>query len=404
MRPFLVLAILPVWIPALGARGSAEPLSPSQAPEYRLAPGDVLEISLAPQHELDRTVTVQPDGKISFPFVGLFGAADLTTADLAGKLRRQLDRDLVSPHVTISLKELHPRAARHMSVLGAVKSPGVFDAREGTTLAEALAAAGGPLPMADLHRVIITRADRTVKTADLVETGTSGRLDGNVALVTGDIVVVPEGPPATVLVLGEVARPGSIELHGQARLLDALSLAGGPTPNADLHRIALAQPGVAGTQTLDLQPLLSGASSLDPRVNVMLAPGDTIVLPKTDQQVYILGRVAKPDIYPLQPSDRVLDLLAKAGGATSDGDLGRVVLVRKDPTGQPVPKAIDLNRMMTRGHVAHAGSLQSAAGAENEPLRPGDVLFVPDKKTRHTSPLDLANLLFPITALVNVLR
>jgi protein involved in polysaccharide export with SLBB domain len=117
------------------------------------------------------------------------------------------------------------------------------------------------------------------------------------------------------------------------------------------------------------------------------------VLPKTDQQVYILGRIAKPDIYPLQPNDRVLDLLAKAGGATSDGDLARVVLVRRDQTGQPVPKGLDLNRMMTRGTMAG-----------NEPLRPGDVLFVPDKKTRQTSPMDLANLVFPITAVLNLLR
>jgi polysaccharide biosynthesis/export protein len=399
MRRLLILALLAVWLTAPGTSGAAESLSPHQAPDYRLAPGDVLEITLAPQHELDRTVTVQPDGKISFPFVGLYRAAGLTAADLAENLRRQLDRDLVSPHVTVSLKELHNRAVPRVSVLGAVRTPGVFDIRESTTLAEALAAAGGPLPMADLRRVMITRADQTVMTADLAETGKSGRLEGNIALVTGDIVVVPEGPPATVLVLGEVAKPGSIELHGQARLLDALSLAGGPTPNADLHRIALAQPGVAGTQTLDLQPLLSGASSLDPHVNVMLAPGDTIVLPKTDQQVYILGRVAKPDIYPLQPNDRVLDLLAKAGGATSDGDLGRVVLVRRDPTGQPVPKGIDLNRMMTGGQRSI-----SAAGAGNEPLHPGDVLFVPDKKTRRTSPMDLANLVFPITAVLNLLR
>jgi protein involved in polysaccharide export with SLBB domain len=393
MRPFLVLAILAVWITAPGARGAAEPLSPTQAPDYRLAPGDVLEITLAPQHELDRTVTVQPDGQISFPFVGLYRAGGLTTSELGEKLRQQLDRDLVSPHVTVSLKELNHPTVPRVSVLGAVRNPGVFDIREGSTLADALAAAGGPLPMADLRRVMITRTDRTVKAADLVETGKSGRLDGNVVLVTGDIVVVPEGSPATVLVLGEVARPGSIELHGQARLLDALSLAGGPTPNADLHRIALAQPGIAGTQTLDLQPLLSGASSLDPRVNVMLAPGDTIVLPKTDQQVYILGRVAKPDIYPLQPSDRVLDLLARAGGATADGDLGRVVLVRKDPSGQPVPKGLDLKRMMAQGTMTG-----------NEPLRPGDVLFVPDKKPRRNSPIDLANLLFPITALLNVLH
>ena len=92
--------------------------------DYRFGPGDVIEITLAPQQELDRIVTVQPDGKISFPFVGPFPAAGLTIAELAEKLRRQLNRDLVSPHVTVSLKEINNHAVPRVSVLGAGKKPG----------------------------------------------------------------------------------------------------------------------------------------------------------------------------------------------------------------------------------------------------------------------------------------
>ena len=65
---------------ALGARASAPD-------DYRFAPGDLIEVTVAPQHSFDRTVTIQPDGKISYPNVGQLQAAGLTVAQLVQKLR-----------------------------------------------------------------------------------------------------------------------------------------------------------------------------------------------------------------------------------------------------------------------------------------------------------------------------
>ena len=368
---------------ALGARAATPD-------DYRFAPGDLIEVTVAPQHSFDRTVTIQPDGKISYPNVGQLHAAGLTVAQLVQKLRDGLNRDLVDPLVTVSLREAGKREAGRASLLGAVRSPGGFEIKDGTTLAEALAAGGGPSPTADLRRVTITRADGSVKTVDLAQTDRTGRIEQNLELQPGDMIVVPEGAPPAVLVLGDVAKPGSYEIHRDARLLDAISLAGGPTERADLRRVSLARQGVPGSKVLDLQPLLAKGDTSNPELNPLLQPGDTIFVPETAQQIYVLGSVSKPGLYPIRPNDRVLDLLVAAGGA-GEG-VSKAVLVRRGANGQAVPRELDLKKLMAKGDQA-----------ENAPLQPGDVLYVPDKKT-HRPAAEALGLLWPLTSLFTLLR
>jgi protein involved in polysaccharide export with SLBB domain len=108
--------------------------------------------------------------------------------------------------------------------------------------------------------------------------------------------------------------------------------------------------------------------------------------------VYVFGRVAKPDLYAVQPSDRVLDVLLRAGGVASDADLSKAALVRRDEKNQPVTSPLDLRKIMAKGDMA-----------ANVLVHPGDLIFIPDKK-KHGSPLDSLNLILPITSLFTLLR
>jgi polysaccharide export outer membrane protein len=388
MKGGWLLMIVAACLVMPGVRGA-----PAGEPaDYRFAPGDVIEITVTPQKDFSRIVTVQPDGKISYPLVGQLRVAELTGEQLAEKLRQGLGQELNDPQVTVSLKELNRQAVQRVSLLGAVRSPGVLEIKDGTTVAELLASGGGPTPLADLRRVTVTRPDHAVITVDLAETDRTGRIPQNVVLQAGDIVVVPEGVRPTVLVLGEVQKPGSYEIPREARLLDAVSLAGGLTEKADLHRVTLGRAGSTPQQTLDLQPLLAQGDTSDPTLNLLLQPGDTIFVAETVQQVYVLGRVVKPNTYQIKPTDRLLDALVMAGGAAGDGDLSKTVLVRRDANGQPVARTLDLKKMMAKGKLT-----------ENELLRPGDVLFVPDRKARR--PLsEFTSIFWPLNTLLNLLR
>ena len=120
-----------------------------------------------------------------------------------------------------------------------------------------------------------------------------------------------------------------------------------------------------------------------------LQPGDTIFVAETARQISVLGNVSKPDLYPLKPNERVLDALLAAGGA--GGGAGKVYLVHPSGAGPPVRKILDLKKIMAQGDLA-----------QNELLLPGDMLFVPDKKSPPSA--GLLNLLWPLTSIFTLLR
>src|SRR5437870_5484044 len=127
MRGWQLLTIVGGWMTvsgALGDRSAATPAAPP--PNYCFAAGDVIEVTVSPQRSFDRVVTVEPDGKISYPLLGRFPVAGLTVERLAHKIRERLNRDLVDPQVTVSVKEMNRRAVGRVSLLGEVTKPGAY--------------------------------------------------------------------------------------------------------------------------------------------------------------------------------------------------------------------------------------------------------------------------------------
>jgi polysaccharide biosynthesis/export protein len=356
---------------------------------YVFNPGDVLEITVQPQQGYDRTLTIQPDGKMVFPVIGELVAAGMTVQQLTERLQQGLAAELKRPRVTVSLKEASKGAAPRVSVLGAVRNPGAFELKDRSTLAELLATAGGPTPIADLRRITITRADGAKKLlADLSGAARTGEVGENVVLEPGDLIIVPDGPPPTVLVLGEVAKPGSYELQGEMRLMDALSQAGGPTTRADLRRVTLTRAGQQEKEVFDLQEILTQGQPESLKENVRLRPGDTLLLPESEHKFYVLGEVNKAEAYPLKPNTRLLDAIVAAGGTTREADLTKVTLLRKDEAGRPIVQQVDLRHVIQKGDIA-----------QNQPLQEGDVVFVPGRKQAQPIRDLLGLVLYPIMSL-----
>jgi polysaccharide biosynthesis/export protein len=390
----ICLVALVLGVPAAATpQEGAPPESQRPAPaSYLFVPGDVIDVTVSSHMGYDRTITIQPDGRIQFPGAGEIVAAGLTPAQIETCFQEGLNRELVDPQVTVSLKELNKQSVRRASVLGAVKTPGTYELKQQSTLPELLASAGGPTPVADLRRIMVTRADGRQKVVgDLSGAARTSAFSSPVTLEPGDLILVPEGAPA-VLVLGEVVKSGSYELQGEMRLLNALSLFCGPTPRADLRRVTLTHAGQAGQEVVDLQDLLTKGQQENLTANVVLRPGDTLVLPECDRKHYVLGEVNKPEACPLKPADHLLDAITTAGGSTHEADLSKVTLIRKDAQGQAVSRSVDLKQMMKHGDMTR-----------NETLREGHVIFVPNRNPKR--PLtDYFGFLSPLSTLLYVLK
>lgn len=139
-------------------------------------------------------------------------------------------------------------------------------------------------------------------------------------------VLVEEYATQDVSVLGEVTRPGTVQITTPRNLLDVLSLAGGLKDIADRH-ITIQRAEKGRSETV----FLSNNAKAAIQASVMVYPGDTIIVPKAGL-VYVLGDVARPGGYVMQDDAKltVLQALALAAGANKTAKEDATRLIRRE--------------------------------------------------------------------------
>jgi polysaccharide export outer membrane protein len=158
---------------------------------YKVLPGDMLQISVWGEENLQGEVLVRPDGALSFPLCGDISARDQTVIDLQEEITKRLTRYISDPVVTVSVAQV---LGNKVYVIGQVSKPGVFVVNPQVDVLQALTMAGGATPFASLNDIKILRRTGTRQQAlrfrydDVIK----GRnLEQNVVLHAGDVVVVP---------------------------------------------------------------------------------------------------------------------------------------------------------------------------------------------------------------------
>jgi polysaccharide export outer membrane protein len=158
---------------------------------YHLQPGDVLQVVVWKETDLQSEVLIRPDGGISFPLAGDLDAAGLTTDELRVALQARVRRLIPDAVVTVSVKA--PNGNR-VFVIGKVNRPGDFPLLRPTDVMQALSLAGGATPFAntDAIRVLHRDGSRQVSVRFRYSDVARGRhLEQNILLRSGDTVIVP---------------------------------------------------------------------------------------------------------------------------------------------------------------------------------------------------------------------
>ena len=133
---------------------TAQAVAPIGA-EYRLLPGDRLEIAVWKEADLQKVVIVTPDGNLSFPLIGIVSAAGKTIVEVRQEIERRLATYMPDPVVTVTVTAL----AGRVYVIGQVVRPGALETNPRINVLEALALAGGLTPFAKGGDIILLRAD-----------------------------------------------------------------------------------------------------------------------------------------------------------------------------------------------------------------------------------------------------
>jgi polysaccharide export outer membrane protein len=182
---------------------SPKPISAGAAPEipiaqgqdtpsdpYRIGIGDILTISVWQNPDLTQQLAVLPDGDIHFPLAGAVTAQGQTVTELSDTMHKRLEPYVLDPELTVNVDK-----ARSMVVyvIGKVNRPGSFDINEPVDVLQAISMAGGITPFADKDEIRIFRGslDQTQIFPFDYKQVTKGKLEQNILLSRGDVIVVP---------------------------------------------------------------------------------------------------------------------------------------------------------------------------------------------------------------------
>jgi protein involved in polysaccharide export with SLBB domain len=167
--------------------------------EYRIEPGDQMDIKLFYNPELNESVTVRPDGRISLQLANEIPAAGLTPAELTQELKRSYGRELIHPEITVIMRQF---AGQRVYVDGEVQKAGFVPLAPNMTVMEAVTMAGGLKNSARTNEIVVIRREPQGKpqvfTLDLGEVVDGTNIGQDLALEPLDVVFVPKSPIGNV--------------------------------------------------------------------------------------------------------------------------------------------------------------------------------------------------------------
>jgi protein involved in polysaccharide export with SLBB domain len=162
------------------------------SPEFRLSPGDVIQMKFFYNPELNDTVEIRPDGMISMPFIGELSVEGLTITEARLQLEELYQPIVKEPSITMQVREY---ASQKIYVGGEVLRPGVLPLRGELTLLEAIMEAGGQRHTGSDSAVVLIRKDeqgQPVRYNLSMEAKGDHPAAGSIALQPFDVVLVPE--------------------------------------------------------------------------------------------------------------------------------------------------------------------------------------------------------------------
>ena len=173
----------------------APPASSLPSGEYRIGPGDSLNIFVWRNPELTVTVPVRPDGRVSIPLVEDVVAINKTPTELAREYEQRLGKYIREPLVTVIVTNFVGPFPEQVRIVGEAAQPRSLPYRADMTVLDAMIAVGGLTRYAAGNDSVIVRnvsGTQTTYTVHLRDLLRDGDISSNVALQPGDILIFPQ--------------------------------------------------------------------------------------------------------------------------------------------------------------------------------------------------------------------
>jgi polysaccharide biosynthesis/export protein len=270
------------------------------AGDYVIGEGDGLDIAVWGVRDLNSTVKVRPDGKITIPGLGDVRASGFTPSALQTDLAERLKNLVKNPIVTVTVREI---TNNRVYIFGGGVAPQVQDLNRRTTLLQLLCtigtlpasngggaqvavagqpfAGGGSQPTGsgrspDFKKAYVLRNGKKIK-EDFTRLFINGEVGEDIVIESNDAVFIPQLPDRNVYVLGAVTTPRSIEYREGMTVMESILECGGFTRFAKQNSTVIHRKDVGKETSIEVRAkdLMNDA---DLSQNVKLKPGDYIVV------------------------------------------------------------------------------------------------------------------------------
>ena len=247
-----------------------------------LGPGDIINITVAGQPELERKgITVAPDGTVTYLHARSIPASGKTIDELRANLNQELRKFYKNAIVTVTPNLFQ---SRKVYVLGKVVKKGAVNLDRPMTVLEIVAEAGGletglfqqnTVELADLGRSFLMRGNARVP-VNMESLFLHGDMKQNVAVEPGDYLYFPSANSNEIYVLGDVKMQGTQGLLAHTSVHSAVAQAGGFTPKAYTKRVLVVRGSLDKPQTfvVDMDDVMNARTKgfrLEPKDIVFIA-------------------------------------------------------------------------------------------------------------------------------------
>ena len=288
---------------------------------YRLGPGDEVNIDIWGASQESITETISPDGYVTVADIGLIQLGGLSVSQAKAKLKSVLGPRYQGSRIELTVGQTRTIT---ISVIGEVKTPGTYTMSAFATVYNALYMAGGPNEIGTLRNVKVYRNGRLLSNVDVYDFLLNGKLTGDVRLQDNDIVTV--GPyEALVNIAGKIKRPMFYEMKKTESAATLLRYAGGFTGDAytkaiRIHRKAGQMYSVFNVGEFDLNDFKlmdEDSVSVDSTLN------------RYQNTVEVKGAVFRPGMYQVGGQICTVKALIEAADGLTENAIGQHAVMHR---------------------------------------------------------------------------
>ena len=327
---------------------------------YRLGPGDVVNVDIWGASQESVSETISPDGTITIEGIGVIQLGGLSVSQAKARLKRELGPRYQGSKIDLTVGQTRTIT---ISVIGEVKVPGTYTMSAFATVYNALYMAGGPNEIGTLRNVKVYRNGKLLSNVDVYDFLLNGKLTGDVRLQDNDVVTVAPYE-ALVNITGKVKRPMFYEMKKTESAATLLRYAGGFKGDAYTKAIRINRKAGAGYSVFSVVEFDMNSFKLMDEDSVSV--DSTIV--RYQNMVEIKGAIFRPGMYHLGGDISTVKGLVEAAAGLTEGAIGQHAVMHRMKTDRTLEvQSLDI-----------VGILEGTT--PDVPLRNEDVIYIASRE------------------------